>query len=216
MSVTRQKFDDCFATAVPIAFGFLESKFGFTLTRKNVWEYIGESPYLRIRVICDTGQLIVVSFTPKKYSLNSDSTKMPSEVGLGIIIPCLYPSVGYAPRFCHNIRGFELEINKSAELLNRYCIPFLKGDFSNWAKVEACAERVVQDRRIQSEARIKNAPTQQEYRIREIRAKADEAFHTKDYVQAIDLYESIEKVLSEVEIKKLNYLKRTNNPINKL
>jgi hypothetical protein len=209
MSVTRQKFEKCFQKTVPVAFGFLESKFGFTLTRKTVWEYVGESPYLRIRVMSDTGQLIIVSFTPKKYSLNS--AQIPSEIGLGIIIPCLYPSVGYNSRFCRNIKDFELEINKSAELLNRYCIPFLNGDFSDWEKVEACAKKVVQEWRMQSEMRIKNAPTQEENRIRKIRARAEEAFHAKDYVQAIDLYESIEKVLSELEIKKLDYMKHANN-----
>ncbi|MEO6908406.1 MAG: hypothetical protein ABI210_11005 [Abditibacteriaceae bacterium] len=203
----QQKFADSFRKAIPAAFQFLESGYGFTLQQQNTWLFQAQSRYLQIRIQCDTGQLILVSITPEASAVKLQGHMIPKEIGLAIIVRCLDPSVEYSPQYCKNDKEFQREINTSAQVLHQCCEPLLNGDFTSWLKIESCAQEEVQNWRMQSKMRVENAPNKEDLKIQEIRNEAHQAFHSKEYARSIVLYTSITNYLTKLEDKRLTYMK---------
>ena len=83
-------------------------------------------------------------------------------------------------------------VPKLAHVVQKYATPFIKGDATAYrealeARSRAAAEYVKQ------------------VNVKQVRNKAEAAWHEKDYAQVVELYSRMRSELSEVESKRLSY-----------
>lgn len=150
--------------------------------------------------------IVLISLIPKPTAVRLQNSTRPKEVGLALIIRCLNPSKEYTPNYCKSNEEFQREINMSARMLRQSCELFLNGDFAMWPKVESCAQKEAEDRRMQSKMRVEKAHNKPDIRIQRIRDEAHKAFRSKEYPKSIYLYNSIKNHLTELESKRLKYM----------
>jgi hypothetical protein len=91
--------------------------------------------------------------------------------------------------------GVEEFVRKLARLVERYGSLFLKAD--------ANAYRAVQEIRSHAAGEY-----EKQVHLRDLRRKAEAAWHAKDYRQVVELYGPVREELTEVEAKKLAYAER--------
>lgn len=144
--------EQVFQEAVPRLFGFLVSEFGFSLIQRTDKIFEAQSQFASLNMYVHRRE-VVVEFRP----LTDADKRLPESLKLlrgagapdvAVIVHCLDRQA--KPEFRRDIRPDEVEeeLEKYVELLRKYCTPFLKGDFSEWPKVEACLED--RDRRLRS------------------------------------------------------------------
>lgn len=88
--------------------------------------------------------------------------------------------------------GVQEFVPKLAALVRKYAIPLLRNDDSAWN-----AALDLQGRRWDEYVK--------EVNLAALREKAEAAWHAKDYVRVVELYEPVRQDLTEVEAKKLAY-----------
>jgi hypothetical protein len=88
--------------------------------------------------------------------------------------------------------GVQKFVPKLARLLEKYGTPFLKA--------ESNAYRAVHEARSHSALDY-----EKEVNLRDVRRRAETAWHAKDYAQVVELYGPVRDDLNEVEAKKLAY-----------
>lgn len=88
--------------------------------------------------------------------------------------------------------GVQEFVPKLAALVKKYAIPLLRNDDSAWGAA-------LDMQRHQWNEYVKSV------NLRQLREKAEAAWHAKDFVQVVELYEPVRQDLTEVEAKKLAY-----------
>jgi hypothetical protein len=94
--------------------------------------------------------------------------------------------------------GVAAGLAELSSLMKRYCGPALRGDEQFFLTLK-------QQREVWWAAYLDHMDAAQ------VRPKADDAFHRKDYAAAADLYVLIRNQLSPAEIKKLEYAEKHRN-----
>jgi hypothetical protein len=88
--------------------------------------------------------------------------------------------------------GVQEFVPKLAHLVQKYAIPFLKANDEAYKEIEDIN-------------RHSAAEYQKEVHLRDVRRRAEAAWHSKDYAQVAESFGAIRKELSEIEAKKLTY-----------
>jgi hypothetical protein len=91
--------------------------------------------------------------------------------------------------------GVQEFVPKLARLIKTYGTPFLRGDVGAYSKVY----RARTDAALEYEKQV---------HLRQVRKKAEDSWHAKDYARVAELYGSVRKDLTEVEFKKLSYAEK--------
>jgi hypothetical protein len=94
-----------------------------------------------------------------------------------------------------NREGVQEFVPKLARLLQKYADPLLKGDASAYESVEEARSKIA-------------AEYTKKIELDRIRAKADTAWHQKDYSQVAELYGSMRDDLTNVETSRLAYAEK--------
>jgi hypothetical protein len=139
MEANRQTYAQAFQEAVPICFSFLVSEYGFSLTKKADWLFEADSQYAYIDIFLDRRQVFVTMkpITPEDLRL-PEYLRRTGQPDVAVIVSCLNPHEH--PEFKRMLNPEEIhdELKRYAHLLRQYCTPLLRGDLSDWSKVEAC------------------------------------------------------------------------------
>ncbi len=161
---------EVFREAVPRLFGSLCSDYGFSLTQEEEWYFVAESEHSTLGIEFDRNQ-VSVRFRPydEKDRRLPDSLKFLRGAGLidiAIIAECLDPTANIMAFLLPEVlegdpkryislspEGVERVLERYVVLLQKYCIPFLKGEFSRWSQVEACLEERRKNLRIVGQER---------------------------------------------------------------
>lgn len=183
---------DVFQEDVPQAFAFLVDRHGFTLQRTDDYGFVATAPHAEVRVELDWGSIAV--------SLCPTSTGRP--VRLSFIVGAADPTILFLPRYPWGPDEAREEIARQAELLGRFCVDVLSGDFSGWSALEAHQRLVLEQWRRESERLVSEA------RLKLVRRRAELAWRQKNYSEAAQLYGSIRDELSQAEIARHEYCRR--------
>jgi hypothetical protein len=89
-------------------------------------------------------------------------------------------------------QGVQEFVPKLACLVQKYAIPFIKGDATAYREALEVRSRAA-------------AEYVKQVNLRQTRSKAEAAWHEKDYSQVVELFRPVREHLSEVEAKKLAY-----------
>lgn len=91
--------------------------------------------------------------------------------------------------------GVQEFVPKLAHLVQKYGVPFLKADAGAYCAVH--------------EARSRGAGEyEKQVNLRNVRRRAETAWHAKDYTQIVELYGPVREELTEVEAEKLAYAEK--------
>ena len=200
-NTTRIKaVEEAFRSAIPSAFSFLSSQYGFKLFQENQYLFKARSTFCHVNIYLEWHE-IVVALRPS-VSRNDSESPGSAFLGLGVIINCIDPQTSFHPISVSTPEEIRKESERLAALLTKYCEPLLRGDFSLWSKLEACGDKVANKWMEEHTKRLS------ENKVRNARARAEEAFRKKHYREAVTAYESIEEHLSPAETKKVEFAKR--------
>jgi hypothetical protein len=83
-------------------------------------------------------------------------------------------------------------VPKLANLVQKYATPFIKGDATAYREAVEARSRAV-------------AEYVKQVNVKQVRSKAEAAWHSKHYAQVVELYNRVRSELSEVESKRLSY-----------
>jgi len=183
---------DVFHERVPASFGFLNSRYGFTLGRDDDYAFVAKSSYCDVVVELDWGS-IVVSIRPAATG---------RAVRLSFVVGAQDPSILFLPRYPWGPDDACEEIDRQAELLEQFCSDVLRGDFSKWAALEAHQQLVLEQWRRESERLVKEA------RVKLVRRRAESAWSRRSFSEAAQLYASIREDLTRAEIARQEYSHR--------
>jgi len=88
--------------------------------------------------------------------------------------------------------GVQEFVPKLARLTQKYGIRLLKGDAAAYREVYATSARSA-------------AEYEKEVALKNVRQKAEAAWHSKDYIRTVELYSAVRNDLTEVEARRLAY-----------
>ncbi|HEX4823579.1 MAG TPA: hypothetical protein VFV19_04675 [Candidatus Polarisedimenticolaceae bacterium] len=183
---------DVFHERVPSAFAYLLEPYGFKLTRDDDYAFVAKARHCDVVVELDWGS-IVVSLRPAETG---------RAVRLSFIVGAQDPSILFLPRYPWGPEEAHEEIDRQAELLERFCADLLSGDFSQWASLEAHQSQVLEQWRRESERLVKEA------RVKLVRRRAEGAWQRRSFSEAAQLYASIRDDLTQAEIARHEYCHR--------
>ncbi len=183
---------EVFQEEVPAAFAYLESRYGFALRRDDDYAFTASSRACEIAIELDWGSVVV-----SVRRLDGGRS-----VRLSFIVGAVDPEVLFLPRYPWGPEEAREEVERQARLLLAYCAPLLEGDFTRWSALEAHQQAVLDEWRRESERLVREA------RVKLVRRRAAEAFATRDFATAAQLYGSIKEHLSPEETQRLEYAHR--------
>lgn len=125
--------------------------------------------------------------------------KEPGKDKLTIYDIVAWASAEKAEGFGHNVM-FQVSSSESvrdfvaklARLVQKYAVPFIKGDATAYREALEARSRA-------------GAEYIKQVDLRQMRSKAEAAWHTRDYAQVVELYGPARKDLTEIETKRLAY-----------
>lgn len=88
--------------------------------------------------------------------------------------------------------GVQKFVVKLADLVKKYAVPLLRNEANAWNEALGLQVR-------------RAAEYEKDIKLRQIREKAEKAWHAKDYAQVVELYGPVRKDLTKVDAKKLAY-----------
>jgi len=123
------------------SFRYLENEFSFSVRKVNDWTYVAETPDTRIYIYIEHYAILVVEIEPIGEQANQllRQNILPSRADIVPMSKYYNPKLNYKPEmldkknYIHNI---PIEIEKRATLLKTYFTKMLRGDFSDWPKME--------------------------------------------------------------------------------
>ena len=183
---------DVFHEAVPRAFRYLADDHGFVMTRNDDYAFTARAPHCDVVVELDWGSIVV--------SIRPTATGRP--VRLSFIVGAKDPTILFLPRYPWGPDDARDEVERQADLLDRFCGELLAGDFSRWAALEAHQQHVLEQWRRESERLVKEA------RVKLVRRRAEAAWSRRSFSEAAQLYGSIREDLSQAEIARHEYCRR--------
>ena len=183
---------DVFHERTPQSFAPLVDRHGFTLTQTDDYAFTAKSRHCDVVIELDWGS-IVVSVRPLQTGRS---------VRLSFIVGAKEPSILFLPRYPWGPDDAREEVDRQAELLEKYCAEILNGDFSEWASLEAHQEQVLEQWRGESERLVKEA------RGKLVRRRAEAAWSRRSFSEAAQLYASIKDDLSQAELARQEYCRR--------
>ncbi len=190
-----------FRETVPVAFSFLMAEYGFTLAQENECLFTARSDVCIVRIYLEWGDVVVTLQPLGPHQVEGLRTPH-RELGLAIILARLDPKVELPTGLITKPEEFGDRIHQLATLLRTYCAPLLKGNFSDWPRFETYAETIAAAWEKEQKKLVKDT------NLGRVRAKAEVAFREHAYATAINLYESIRKHLTPVELKKIEYARK--------
>lgn len=196
---TEKSSASVFQEACAQYFRFLQSDYAFRIIQNDGWLFDAKSDNCRIKVYNDRFQIFLTVGPGDAIRLRPDSSK---ELAVTFILQHLAPHVGYRARSYEKPQQIPDEVKKLADLLLEYCLPMLKGDFSQWQAFEEYAEADTQAWLMESRKRVAMAALQA------IREKAELALASHEYGIARLHYESIRDSLTPLEERRLEYLRK--------
>lgn len=193
----RKDLKELFEQTIPLRFGFLVTRYGFSLHQASQWHFVAQSPYCEITMEMDK----------KRFGCwleRKDAYIFPYRpIEVIVLATCLGYQHQTASHFLSKEEDvFIHDVELYVRVLEDYCSEFLRGDFTKWKKIIKCLE---EKGRQQEKERERIA---QERRLSEAREAARTAWINKDYQQVIVMYESILPFLTPAEKKKLEYARR--------
>jgi hypothetical protein len=123
-------------------------------------------------------------------------------VRLSFIVGATDPTILFLPRYPWGPEDAAEEIDRQAEILERFCADVLRGDFSQWAALEAHQQLVLDQWRRESERLVKEA------RLKLVRRRAEAAWSRRSFSEAAQMYASIREDLTQAEIARHEYCHR--------
>jgi len=183
---------DVFQEKVPETFAFLVDRHGFELLRNDDYAFVAKSKHCDVLIELDWGS-IVVSVRPLQTG---------RAVRLSFIVGAKNPTILFLPRYPWGPEDASEEIDRQADLLASYCADILKGDFSQWAALEAHQQQVLEQWRGESERLVREA------RAKLVRRRAEAAWSRRSFSEAAQLYASIRDDLTQAEIARQEYCRR--------
>ena len=197
---TAQRDKVVFSETVPLAFSFLVTESGFILTQENECLFIARSKECLVRIYLEWGDIAITLQPPVNETRGSRTPAR--ELGLAIILACLDIKTDWPSGLVPKPEDLTTRIYQLATLLRTHCALFLKGEFSDWSRIEAYGKSLVETWKQGQEKLVTDA------QLRDSRSKAEIAFRERDYAKAIALYGSVGKDLTLVEFKKIEYAKK--------
>jgi len=91
-----------------------------------------------------------------------------------------------------SLEGVRDFVPKLAHLVQKYAVPFIEGDATAYQEALEARSRA-------------GAEYIKQVNLRQMRSKAEVAWHTKDFAQVVELYGPAREDLTEVEAKRLTY-----------
>lgn len=182
-----------FPEAVLQSFGFLEER-GFHCTRKDSTFVRYESPRVFVNVYHGRAS----------YELNVEvgllatsraEEERPFSLAEILELSGGLPKPGSTPPQAGNAAAVKNFVPQLAAAVERHAAPALAGDGSFFAKLSGLRLR-------HSETYLKDL------KLKHVREKANEAWHEKDYLSFLKLYEPVQADLSPAELKKLAYARK--------
>jgi len=137
--MTKRKFNPnpywlVFQEAVPKSFASIIADYGFSLSQPSDWLFELRSGVCLITIFLDR-QSVLGSIKPARVEQVS-KVQYYGSIDLGGFIDFLAPEENFEYRFCRKPEEIGDEVDKLARLIQQYCTPTLKGDFSNWLRLK--------------------------------------------------------------------------------
>jgi hypothetical protein len=142
MEENKQTTVQAFQEGVPSVFGFLISDYKFSLTKEEDWLFEGQTEYAVIEIFLDRGSVFVGlrPINPKDRYL-PEPLRRAGKTPVVLIAQCLDPNLHFKLKLDIKPEEIRGELEKYAELLQRYCSRMLRGDFAEWPTVQSCLEK---------------------------------------------------------------------------
>lgn len=124
-----------FQEAVPKSFASIIADYGFLLTQPSAGVFELRSDVCLITVFLDR-QSVLGNIKPARVD-QVPKAQYYSSIDVGAFVDFLAPQEKFKYRFCRQPEEISEEVAKLASLIQKYCYPALKGDFSDWLKLKA-------------------------------------------------------------------------------
>lgn len=122
-----------FGSLVKTHFGFLVDEYDFSLKKNSDWSYDIVSPATKVSVFVEKNTLVVgvepIGETARELLRNNI---LPGQFSVSVIARSLSPSLDYKVIWDEPI---PTAMERKAQLLKKYCVEILNGDFTKWAHV---------------------------------------------------------------------------------
>lgn len=182
-----------FKEAVLSAFNFLITDYGFRCVKKDITlvRYESKNIFVEAYFNNSTGELEVLLGSSGEHIDNR------REFYLYELVHSKDQNVstGFPMFTAHNHKQMVQSLRQLATLLKKYGKDLLKGDTDKF-------KQLIKWRQSESDMLTRKMQFGND------RAKADTAWHEKDYAKVIKLYETIKEDLTLIELKRLEYAKR--------
>ncbi len=192
--------ESLFKYAVTEEFDFLVKDYGYSVFQDNPWRY----SYIRGSI------KLVMEFDGASFGCwiereDLDLADTYRAIGVEVISKCLGYQASNEVRFRPRDEILLNKVKTNSILIKKYCLNFIKGDFSKWDIVIECLKNQDKTQKEKNEAETLG------YHLRDIRQMANFAWMNKDFKQVIYYYKSIENSLSKLEKKRLEYAEKQIN-----
>ncbi|MBE7549777.1 MAG: hypothetical protein HS126_01695 [Anaerolineales bacterium] len=124
-----------FQETVPKSFASIIADYGFLLTQPSNGVFELRSDVCLITIYLDR-QSVLGDIKPARAD-QVPKVQYYSSIDLGMFIDSLAPQEHFDYRFCRKPEEIADDVAKLASLIQKYCYPTLKGDFSDWLKLKA-------------------------------------------------------------------------------
>lgn len=137
--MTKQKFKPnpywlAFQEAVPKSFASIIANYDFLLTQPSEGVFELRSDVCLITISLDR-QSILGNVKPARIE-QVPKAQYYSSIDLGTFIDFLAPEANFEYRFCRKPEEISEEVDRLARLIQQYCTPIMKGDFSDWVRLK--------------------------------------------------------------------------------
>lgn len=123
-----------FQETVPKSFASIITDHGFLLTQSSNGVFELRSDVCFITIFLDR-QSVLGDIKPARIE-QVPKVQYYSNIDLATFVKFLAPQENFDYRFCRKPEEIADEVAKLALLIQKYCYPTLKGDFSDWLKLK--------------------------------------------------------------------------------
>ena len=183
-----------FSEAVLSAFAFLTKEYAFHLETLTPTLVRFESPSLFVNIYHGRSSYELGFEVGQRAD---EPRKEESKFSLGDILDLMDENVScnYAPPQASTANSVRAFVPKLATLVQTYAGPVLRGDAGVFERLEGIQTKKSQD-------------LLRDWKLKEVREKAESAWRRRDYAKLVSLFESVQQSLTPAEAKKLDYAKK--------
>lgn len=175
------------------AFGFLESKYGYQCVESGPWRVTYRSSKVLVSAIFDGNRSYELGCEIGRTDNYAGSGEVP--FNLGELLRCEGEVDAQSSAQVTTAESLAKYAKHLASLLEKYGHPFLLGDDAAFGRLASLRNRECADYATGK-------------RLQQARAKLEDAWRSKKYVQIVELLSPLQEWLEPSEVKKLQYARK--------